>query len=71
MSEKEETTMQTKWQEIIAELKKAGWTQTAIGKECNVSQSAINQLKLGQTKEPAHSVGEKMIELLKESTEEG
>lgn len=63
--------MQTKWQEIIAELKKAGWTQTAIGNECNVSQSAINQLKLGQTKEPTHSVGEKMIELLNAVTEEG
>lgn len=63
--------MQTKWQEIIAQLKDAGWTQTAIGKECGVSQAAINQIKLGLTKEPGHSVGEKLIELLNASTEEG
>lgn len=63
--------MQTKWQEIMAELKKAGWTQTAIGAECGVSQSAINQIKLGLTKEPSHSVGEKIIELLNSTTEEG
>ena len=60
----------TKWQEIIAELKKAGWTQTAIGKECGVSQAAINQIKLGLTKEPSHSIGEKLIELLNTTTEE-
>lgn len=63
--------MQTKWQKIIAELKKAGWTQTAIGSECGVSQSAINQIKLGLTKEPAHSIGEKLIELLNSTTEGG
>lgn len=62
---------QTKWQEIIAELKKAGWTQTAIGNECGVSQAAINQIKLGLTKEPSHSIGEKLIELLNSTTEEG
>jgi|GEM_PF-2927942 len=61
---------QTKWQEIIAELKKAGWTQTAIAKECGVSQAAINQIKLGSTKEPSHSVGEKLIELATVVTEE-
>lgn len=61
----------TKWQEIIAELKKAGWTQTAIGKECGVSQAAINQIKLGLTKEPSHSIGEKLIELLNTTTEDG
>ena len=61
----------TKWQEIIAELKKAGWTQTAIGKECGVSQAAINQIKLGLTKEPSHSIGERLIELLNTTTEEG
>jgi|26BtaG_2_1085354.scaffolds.fasta_scaffold14781_4 transcriptional regulator with XRE-family HTH domain len=62
---------QTKWQEIIAELKKAGWTQAAIGKECGVSQAAINQIKLGLTKEPSHSIGEKLIKLLNATTEEG
>lgn len=62
---------QTKWQEIIAELKKAGWTQSAIGKECGVSQAAINQIKLGLTKEPSHSIGEKLIELLNATTEGG
>lgn len=62
---------QTKWQEIIAELKKAGWTQSAIGKECGVSQAAINQIKLGLTKEPSYSIGEKLIELLSATTEGG
>lgn len=62
---------QTRWQEIIADLKKAGWTQTAIGKECGVSQAAINQIKLGSTKEPSHSIGEKLIELLNATTEGG
>ena len=62
---------QNKWQAIIAELKEAGWTQTAIGNECNVSQSAINQIKLGLTKEPSYSVGEKLIELLETVIEKG
>lgn len=55
---------QTKWQKIIAELKEKGWKQTEIGDACRISQSAITQLNSGSTKEPRHSIGEKIIALL-------
>ena len=55
----------TKWQVLLGILKVQGWTQTDIGLVCGVSQAAINQINIGNTKEPRHELGENLLSLLK------
>ena len=55
----------TKWQVLLGILKVKGWTQTDIGRVCGVSQAAINQINIGNTKEPRHELGENLLSLLK------
>ena len=58
--------IKTKWQLILAELKRKGWSQTDIAKaHGDVSQSAINYLNTGATKEPNYSVGDFLVRLNK------
>lgn len=56
---------QTQWQKILKSLKDKGWTQTDIAYECNISQSAVQQINSGIIKEPRYSVGKRLIELNK------
>lgn len=56
---------QTQWQKILKSLKDKGWTQTDIANECNISQSAVQQINSGIIKEPRYSVGKRLIELQK------
>lgn len=60
----------TKWQILLKTLKRHGWTQTNIGLECGVTQAAINQIKLGNTKEPKHELGENLLALANETTKQ-
>ena len=53
----------TKWQLLLVDLKKLGWTQKLVAKQCNVTQAAINQLNIGKSREPRHSLGEKLLGL--------
>ena len=53
----------TKWQAILEKLKEKGWSQTAIAEHCNVSQTAINLINIGATRDPRHSLGENLIKL--------
>lgn len=53
----------TKWQKLLIGLKKQGWSQARIAEHCNVTQAAINQLNIGKSKEPRHSLGENLIAL--------
>lgn len=61
----------TKWQLLLKDLKKQGWSQERIANHCKVTQAAINQLNIGKSREPRHSLGENLIELstLQSSTE--
>lgn len=53
----------TKWQTLLIGLKRKGWTQASIATHCKVTQAAINQLNIGKSKEPRHSLGENLIAL--------
>lgn len=52
------------WPQVIESLKSSGMTQAEIAQHCNVSQAAIQQLNAGKTKEPKHSIGERLIYLM-------
>lgn len=53
----------TKWQLLLIDLKKLGWTQKLVAKQCDVTQAAINQLNIGRSREPRHSLGERLLSL--------
>ncbi|WP_352309051.1 hypothetical protein [Psychrobacter sp. W2-37-MNA-CIBAN-0211] len=55
----------TKWQLLLKSLKRLGWTQTGIGLKCGVSQATISEIRLGNTREPKHELGERLLELSK------
>lgn len=55
--------MQTNWKAVIGDLKSHGLTQAQIAEAVGVTQSAINLLNIGSTKEPRHSVGVRLLEL--------
>ena len=47
----------------LKDLKKQGWSQERIANHCKVTQAAINQLNIGKSREPRHSLGENLIKL--------
>lgn len=53
----------TEWQTLLKGLKKQGWSQARIAEHCKVTQAAINQLNIGKSREPRHSLGENLIKL--------
>lgn len=51
------------WTELINDLVATGLSQKAIGDAVDCSQNAIWNLQKGNTSDPAHSTGEKLIAL--------
>lgn len=58
------------WKLLIAELQGFGLSQGAIAGECGCGQSTISELAKGVTKDPRHSIGEKLRQLAKTKREE-
>jgi transcriptional regulator with XRE-family HTH domain len=50
------------WKKLLSEISGAGLTQKEVADYCGCSQSTISELSRGEIKEPAHSLGEKLIE---------
>jgi predicted transcriptional regulator len=51
------------WIKIINDLISVGETDLSIAKAVGSSQPAINRYKNGKSEDPAHAVGESLIEL--------
>lgn len=53
------------WESIILELaEQHGMSQPAIATACGCSQPSISALARGETKDPRHSIGQALCELL-------
>lgn len=61
----EATFPETRWTKVIADLRKAGWTQADLARECQCGATTISRLALGQQAEPMHSMGETLLRLAK------
>ncbi|WP_155293590.1 helix-turn-helix domain-containing protein [Comamonas testosteroni] len=55
------------WPELLKDLQRHGWSQTAIAQRCKCAQSTINDLMAGRTNDPRHSIG-RAIEALHRET---
>ena len=53
----------TDWKILIADLLKAGMTQTSIADVVGMKQPSIRSILIGDTKNPHHHNGEKIKEL--------
>lgn len=51
------------WRNLIADLIKAGCTQTEIAAACGASQASISDLYRGKTKSPSFALGNALIQL--------
>lgn len=51
------------WTQIISELKGAGFSQARIAEKCGCGQATISELAIGRTKDPQHSLGQKLLAL--------
>lgn len=51
------------WPQIINDLIKVGETETSIAKAVDSSQPAIHRYKTGFSDDPAHMLGERLIDL--------
>lgn len=51
------------WKNIITKLSDAGVTQKEIALHCACGQSTISEISRGEIKNPAYSIGSKLIEL--------
>lgn len=54
---------QSRWSELLTELRAFGMTQTQIAGHCGCDQSTISALYSGKAREPLHSLGEKLLAL--------
>lgn len=52
------------WPNIIETLRKRGWTQALLADRLGIAQSAVSDLSRGSTKDPKHSTGRVIEELL-------
>lgn len=52
------------WKNAIAELQGFGLTQPQIAEVCGCQQTTISALATGKTKDPRHSLGERLRALL-------
>jgi transcriptional regulator with XRE-family HTH domain len=57
------------WTQIISELKGAGFSQARIAEKCGCGQATISELAMGRTKDPQHSLGQKLLDLHASSME--
>lgn len=57
------------WMQIISELKGAGFSQSRIAEKCGCGQATISELAIGRTKDPQHSLGQKLLDLHASSME--
>jgi hypothetical protein len=53
----------TRWARIIGEMRRQGLTQVYIARVCGCGQPTISDLASGRARDPAHSLGEKLIAL--------
>lgn len=53
------------FKEMILYIHDKGCSSSDIAKACDVSRGCINGIRNGVTKEPVHSVGEKIIRIYK------
>ena len=51
------------WQLLISDLLESGMTQQAIADVVGIKQPSLRSIWIGDTKNPTHPVGEKIIEL--------
>ena len=56
------------WKKMLADLRDRGWTQKLLAEHCKVSQSSISAIATGVTKDPAHSLGTKLLVLFDAGT---
>ncbi len=49
--------------DVIARLKAAGWTQTALAGKCGITQQAISSIASGATRNPHFQAGQRLLEL--------
>lgn len=59
------------WTKILADIFAAGQTQMAVAEHCGCGQSTISELARGVTTKPSFDLGQKLIELHKNSTQQG
>jgi transcriptional regulator with XRE-family HTH domain len=52
------------WTKIIAEIQKHGYSQPQIAAICGCAQATVSDLASGMTKDPRHSLGQRLQELL-------
>lgn len=52
------------WPELLEALRKRGWTQALLAERLGIAQSAVSDLRRGETKDPKHSTGEAIRALL-------
>lgn len=45
------------WPQLLAELRKRGWTQTLLAERLGIAQSAISELGSGVIKDPRYATG--------------
>ena len=50
--------MHMDWKKVLEDLAGAGYTQVRLAEQCACSQSTISAIARGETKDPAHSIGE-------------
>lgn len=60
----EKAVRQTRWAEVISELRSMGWTHAALATECGCGAATISRLALGQQEEPMYSMGETLLRLI-------
>jgi transcriptional regulator with XRE-family HTH domain len=51
------------WVQLIGELRARGYTQQELADLCGCGQSTINDLAVGRTKDPRHSIGSVLRQL--------
>jgi hypothetical protein len=56
----------TRWSKVITELRAVGFTQTAIAAHCGCGQPTVSDLAVGRARDPAYSLGEKLLNLHRE-----
>lgn len=51
------------WQNILDDLRRAGWTQVQIAERCGVVQSTISSLSRAGTEQPIYPLGAALVAL--------
>ena len=55
-----------RWSEIVAHLKRNGYSQARLAKLCNCSTTTMNSIALGRQADPVYSVGAALVALAAE-----